>query len=79
LENEPTTGVDEMNLTRLTKRIEAIEQRTADKVQRRKVVRRIWQDGKLVGGYAGEITPDMLVIERVIVSPCRGVESERAG
>ena len=68
-----------MNLTRLTKRIEAIEQRTADKVQRRKVVRRIWQDGKLVGGYAGEITPDMLVIERVIVSPCRGVESECAG
>jgi hypothetical protein len=68
-----------MNLTRLTKRIEAIEQRTADKVQRRKVVRRIWQDGKLVGGYAGEITPDMLVIERVIVSPCRGVESESAG
>jgi hypothetical protein len=79
LENEPTTGVDEMNLTRLTKRIEAIEQRTADKVQRRKVVRRIWQDGKLVGGYAGEITPDMLVIERVIASPCRGVESESAG
>ena len=58
-----------MNLAKLVKRIEAIEQHTADKAQARKVVRRIWQDGKIVGGYDGAITPDILVIDRVIVSP----------
>jgi len=51
----------------LVKRIEAIERHTA--VRRRKVVQRIWEDGKIVGGYDGAITRDMLVIDRVIVSP----------
>ena len=58
-----------MKLASLVRRIEAIEQRTAETVRRRKVVRRIWQDGKIVGGYDGAITRDMLVIDRVIVSP----------
>jgi len=57
------------NLASLVRRIEAIEQRTAETARRRKVVRRIWQDGKIIDGYDGAITPDMLVINRLIVSP----------
>ena len=57
-----------MNLNGITKRIEALEeQREADKPWIG--VRRIWQDGKLIGGYSGPITADMLVIERVIITP----------
>jgi hypothetical protein len=58
-----------MNLTAITKRIEALEERREAEMPRRKVVRRIIDDGKVVGGYAGEITPDMFVINRVIIDP----------
>jgi hypothetical protein len=58
-----------MNLAGLTKRIEAIEQRSADKSLARKVVCRVVEEAKSVGGYDGPITPDMLVIERVIIGP----------
>ena len=57
-----------MNVTVITKRIEALEQRKAESPKRR-VVWRIIDDGRVVGGYAGEITPDMLVIDTVIVDP----------
>ena len=58
-----------MNLNGITKRIQALEeQREAESLTRR-VVCRIIDGGKVVGGYAGEITPDMFVIETVIIDP----------
>jgi len=58
-----------MNLTAITKRIEALEEQREAKTPTGISVRRIWQDGKLVGGYTGPITDGMRVFDRIIVSP----------
>jgi hypothetical protein len=58
-----------MNLNGIIKRIEALEEQREADTPTRISVRRIWQDGKLIGGYTGPITDDMLVLDRIIVSP----------
>jgi hypothetical protein len=59
-----------VNLTAITKRIEALEQREAEAPTC--WVRRIWKDGVQIGGYTGPITDGMGVIDRIIVSPPKG-------
>jgi hypothetical protein len=57
-----------MNLTAITKRIEALEEEREAKAPTR-YVSQIWKDGIQIGGYTGPITCDMCVLKRVIVSP----------
>jgi hypothetical protein len=57
-----------VNLTTITKRIEALEEQRGAKAPTR-YVSQIWKDGVQIGGYTGPITSDILVIARVIVSP----------
>jgi hypothetical protein len=56
-----------MNLTAITKRIEALEEQR-QVVTPTRWVRRIWEDGKQIGGYTGPIE-GVNIIDRIIVSP----------
>jgi len=58
-----------MNMAGITRRIEALEEQRKAETPARVSVRRIWQDGKLIGGYTRPITEDMLVLDRILVSP----------
>jgi hypothetical protein len=57
-----------MNLTSITKRIEALEEQREVQAPTR-WVRRIWKDGVQISGYTGPFTEGMHVIDRIIVSP----------
>jgi hypothetical protein len=69
-----------MNLTALTKRLEALEERKAAEKRPYVAVQRIWDDGKLISqriwkdgkeirGYTGPISEDMNVFDTIIVDP----------
>jgi hypothetical protein len=58
-----------MNMAGITRRIEALEEQRKAETPTRTTVRRIFENGKQIGGYTGPITDGMLVINRIIVSP----------